>query len=336
MASILQDSLTRDLRSRAFANLVDDRYRVDATPILVYWLERPGGQVGPCPESALPYLRWQFDLTSPFWQKLLAHAQAGTTRDLIRTGIRLHATRGTPRALVDLLAALGWPDSTIQEGQDSWGGTYWPADQGWAAVRINLGQIRPVDRPDVIAWDATTQYQIGDLVTFPGVAGSFFVATLPSLDVQPFYDLVSEVPSMDYLRDVATLRTWHWLESSEFRVPSLDDIDLLIEAFEFIAPRRCILDRILASLPGIEDSSQNEHDAFSIGTIAVDPFVDAEGYTTELFVGPIDGLTDSEEWAPTYDGSYDHDRAITYAGELVGDSDILYVGGVLAVEGGSL
>jgi hypothetical protein len=51
----------------------------------------------------------------------------------------------TPQALLNALTQLGYPKAVIQEGQNSWGGTQWPANQGWAVFRvlINLATVPP-------------------------------------------------------------------------------------------------------------------------------------------------------------------------------------------------
>ncbi|MGH7932263.1 MAG: phage tail protein [Candidatus Binataceae bacterium] len=56
-------------------------------------------------------------------------------RALLRLAIPLHRTRGTPYAIKAALASLGWASVTLLEGQASWGGSTYPASQGWAIFR---------------------------------------------------------------------------------------------------------------------------------------------------------------------------------------------------------
>lgn len=57
-------------------------------------------------------------------------------RALILLSTQLHSIMGTKGALQEALSGLGYPDAQILEGQNSWGGTSWPASQGWAVFRI--------------------------------------------------------------------------------------------------------------------------------------------------------------------------------------------------------
>lgn len=130
---------------------------LDLTPLLVYRIES-------VPDGALPFLAWQFDVLSPLWQLVAPTAVSidaltgidsltdidtlSTTdgpdeglstqaqRALLESAIELHRTRGTPWAIKRALGALGWSKVEIAEGQDGWGGTAYPADQGWAVFRV--------------------------------------------------------------------------------------------------------------------------------------------------------------------------------------------------------
>ena len=65
-------------------------------------------------------------------------------RALLKIAIPLHRVRGTPYAVKQALAALGFPGATLEEGQQHWvtrrerlrPGTLWPAAQGWAVFRV--------------------------------------------------------------------------------------------------------------------------------------------------------------------------------------------------------
>jgi Phage tail protein (Tail_P2_I) len=162
----LQPSIN-DVRSRALLALVERLGALDLTPILVY-------RIDSVPEGALLLLAWQFDMLAPQWQlgaelgegidalsdiDLLSDvdtlsspgSQAGPSdydslRALLKIAIPLHRTRGTPYAIKTALGSLGWTSVTLQEGQGTWGGTSYPASQGWAVFRalINLPSAQTV------------------------------------------------------------------------------------------------------------------------------------------------------------------------------------------------
>lgn len=167
MAQLTIQPSINDLRSQSLLELIERLGQLDLTPILVYRLDS-------VPDSALLLLAWQFDMLAPEWQvgasdsesidaltnidaltdiDTLTSAQdpaatssdASSWRSLLKAAIPLHQTRGTPYAIKTALAALGWSNVTLLEGQSSWNGTAWPANQGWAVFRavINLapGQV---------------------------------------------------------------------------------------------------------------------------------------------------------------------------------------------------
>src|SRR5216683_4438348 len=167
---IIQPSIN-DARSNALLDLVGRLGSLDLTPLLVYRLDST-------PDDALMLLAWQFDILGPEWQlgaptgesvdslkdiDILTNIDSLTStggaaglsdfdslRDLLRAAIPLHRTRGTPYAIKTALAALGWTTITIQEGQNVWGGTSYPASRGWAVFRviINLGPAQGVGDMD--------------------------------------------------------------------------------------------------------------------------------------------------------------------------------------------
>jgi hypothetical protein len=57
-------------------------------------------------------------------------------RALILLSTQLHSIMGTKGALQTALAGLGYPDAQILEGQNSWGGNSYPANEGWAVFRV--------------------------------------------------------------------------------------------------------------------------------------------------------------------------------------------------------
>lgn len=163
-----------DERSRALLELIRRLGAIDLVPLLVY-------RIDSVPESALPYLAWQFDILSPLWQ-MVAPAQSSVDaltnidalididrlieaplygasvenpqvkihRELLKTAIPLHRFRGTPWAIKNALATLGWRDVAIVEGEASWGGNRFPSGQQWAVFRVlvNLDQDDRVSPED--------------------------------------------------------------------------------------------------------------------------------------------------------------------------------------------
>jgi P2-related tail formation protein len=164
-----------DARTQAMMALVGRLGALDLAPILVY-------RIDSAPDGALPFLAWQFDLLSPLWQLAApsavsidaltnidaltdidaltlavspgAPSPTAAQRALLELAIPLHRMRGTPAAIKRALAALGWTNVAIVEGQDAWGGTAYPASEGWALFRIlvNLapGQAVAPGAPDAI------------------------------------------------------------------------------------------------------------------------------------------------------------------------------------------
>jgi hypothetical protein len=156
-----------DVRSRALLGLIERMDQIDLASILVYRLDS-------VPDSALLFLAWQFDLVAPQWQLgsqitesidvlsdvdvltdidtlsstdgISGPSDFDSLRALLKVAIPLHRTRGTPYAIKTALKPLGWSSVTLLEGQASWGGTSYSADEGWAVfqARLNLGSGQAV------------------------------------------------------------------------------------------------------------------------------------------------------------------------------------------------
>ncbi len=153
-----------DTRTQALLVLIARLAALDLTTLLVYRLDS-------VVESALPFLAWQFDILSPLWQLIapvsvgidaltnidlltdvdnliesggLVSAQALTAaqeRALLTSAIPLHRFRGTPWAIKQALAALGWTEVTLHEAQSRWGGDAYPSSQGWAVFRVMINLV---------------------------------------------------------------------------------------------------------------------------------------------------------------------------------------------------
>jgi P2-related tail formation protein len=159
MAQLVIQPSINDERSRALLDLIERMDALDLTPILVYRLDS-------VPDSALLFLAWQFDLVAPQWQlgaqlsesldSLLnidtitnidtlsstggvsGPSDFDSLRALLKVAIPLHRTRGTPFAIKAALKPLGWSNVKLLEGQATWGGTSYPATEGWAVFRAQL------------------------------------------------------------------------------------------------------------------------------------------------------------------------------------------------------
>jgi P2-related tail formation protein len=150
-----------DTRTQALLELISRLAALDLTTLLVY-------RIDSVVDAALPFLAWQFDILSPLWQ-LIAPVALGVDaltnidllidvdnliesgglvaelvlteaaqRELLKSAIALHRFRGTPWAIKQALASLGWTTVSLLEGQTSWGGTTYPANQGWAVFRVMI------------------------------------------------------------------------------------------------------------------------------------------------------------------------------------------------------
>jgi P2-related tail formation protein len=150
-----------DTRTQALLVLIARLAALDLTTLLVY-------RIDSVVASALPFLAWQFDILSPLWQLIAPVAigvdaltnidllidvdnlieagglvtelalTEGAQRDLLKSAIGLHRFRGTPWAIKQALASLGWPTVTLLEGQTSWGGFAYPSSEGWAVFRVMI------------------------------------------------------------------------------------------------------------------------------------------------------------------------------------------------------
>ena len=171
MAELSAAPSINDSRTQALLELIARLADLDLAPLLIY-------RIDSVPAGALPFLAWQFDILSPLWQ-LIAPVAIGVDaltnvdllididnlietggvvsadslteaaqREMLKSAVPLHRFRGTPWAVKQALAALGWTQVSLLEGQSRWGGAAYPASQGWAVFRvmINLvnGQAVPI------------------------------------------------------------------------------------------------------------------------------------------------------------------------------------------------
>lgn len=140
-----------DLRTKSLSGIVRRLGTIDLSPILVYTITS-------APDAALPFLAWQFDMLAPWWQ---IFADGASQRQLIQQAIAFHRFEGTPFALQAIVGHLGFGLATIEEGQASWGGTSWPADEGWAVFRVLISKAQVIPAPnEPTSWDAVTNVDL--------------------------------------------------------------------------------------------------------------------------------------------------------------------------------
>jgi P2-related tail formation protein len=85
------------------------------------------------PPSVLPYLLWELDV----WDIASALEYFGLSQTtIIQNAVYLHQLAGTPQAIIYALGLCGFPNATILEGANSWGGGGYPASQAWAVFRV--------------------------------------------------------------------------------------------------------------------------------------------------------------------------------------------------------
>jgi len=128
MAQLKAQPSIDDARARAHLGIGRRLAALDLVPLLIY-------RIDSVLAAALPFLAWQLDILSPLWQLL---APSTSQRGFIKRSVELHRFLGTPFAIKTALKILGWPQAEILEGQDKWGGTQYPSNQGWAVVRIRI------------------------------------------------------------------------------------------------------------------------------------------------------------------------------------------------------
>lgn len=303
MAELQLPPSVRDLRGVAIEAIANRMAQIDLSPILIY-------RIASVPAAALPFLAWQFDVADEMFALLSPGADQ---RQLIQNTVPLKAKVGTPYALKKALTSLGWPNATILEGQDSWGGTSWPASQGWAVCRIVIPmQDRGVE--DFLPWDPTLNYSAGAAVTF---RGNYFLATAPAAagTIPQFNDLDS-VPHIDALSDLDTLvqAPWQLVNPDDLLQPvTAAQIAQIVAAFYYFAPARCWLDSVVFLAPPITDALAMT-DTTSAGPVdSMLPMGDMVSLTLPTFVDPILN-------AVLYDAEFDY-SGVTYADVLVGITD---------------
>jgi Phage tail protein (Tail_P2_I) len=232
-----------DSRTQALAALIARLGGLDLTPLLVYRLSST-------PDGALPFLAWQFDVTNALYALLVP---GDDQRAMVGEAIALKRFMGTPYAVKTALKSLGWTAPSILEGQASWGGASWPADQGWAVCRLLL-PLTSRSVGEASGWDSATSYPAGSLVFFNG--NYFWANGAAAPGVVPQFSSIDEVADVDSLGDVDTLTQAPWIMLSPenlARPLGAADLAAAIAAFHFFAPARCWLDGVWFLVPPLLD-----------------------------------------------------------------------------------
>jgi hypothetical protein len=136
-----------DVRTQALLSLSARLGNLDLTQLLVYVIAN-------VPSTALPFLAWQFDVLSPFWQLL---KPGSSQAQLIQQSISLHRVLGTPYAITTAISNLGWNVPIILEGQNSWGGNTYPSNEGWAVFRVYISKTTLDGQPISVSSPEETQ-----------------------------------------------------------------------------------------------------------------------------------------------------------------------------------
>lgn len=172
-SSLSAASSINDVRTKAHLVLGQRLGGIDLSPLLIYTFQNT-------PDSALPFLAWQFDVLAPWWQLLTGPE---SQLQLIQQAIALHRYKGTVYAIEAVLSALGFGFLTIQEGQESWGGMSFSADQGWAVYRVSVSKADVVlADPQPASWDGVTDVDlllsVDDIEQATSITGMIVMATI--------------------------------------------------------------------------------------------------------------------------------------------------------------
>lgn len=236
-------SSINDLRTQAHMQLSARLESLDLTPLLIYTLSTN------IPTSIQPYLIWQYDMMIP---GVPMQALGMSALQVIQSALPLHKISGTPGSITQALGLCGFPGVTILEGQDSWGGTAYPASQGWAVFRVNLGTAG--------AGNIFSQAVAG---LINGSNENFTIPAIPATNsLRMFYNGLLLRPTTDFSNSGTGVTTTFApltdeVLSSAFRTTPLtsDIIDQLTIIINFFKAARCVLDSIVSTFPDFFDAA---------------------------------------------------------------------------------
>jgi hypothetical protein len=315
----LPDSIS-DLRAQWIEALHNRVAQIDLSPLLVY-------DIANVPASVLPYLAWQFDVLSPLWGLLAPSGTDATSAQvaLLQAAIPLHRTRGTPSSILTALATLGFADAILQEGQNSWGGTSWPANEGWAVCRIVIPVVEAPTAP--VAWTPAGPWPAGAVVSYEGYI--FVALAAVEAGLAPIYPDIDSVTDWAALTSEAPLVPWPWLifngssvVGDQFATPTAAQLAQIIAAFEFFAPARCWLDGVWLQLPAITGDvvTISEYPVVIAisGVISGDFMTVADdGMSISVTLAPY---VENLAWTPDFSRRWQY-AGFTYADQPIGITD---------------
>jgi P2-related tail formation protein len=233
-----------DLRTAAHMVLSARLESLDLTPLLIYTL---GTNI---PTSILPYLIWQYDMMIPG----VAMVGLGVTPlAVVQNALPLHKIMGTPASIINALALCGYAGVTLSEGQASWGGSSYPASQGWAVFRVNIPGIAEgalFDQPVTGLIDSANTH--------------FTISSTPDTNsLRMFYNgqLLRPVVDFSNVGTAITTNTFAPLTgetlSAAFRTSGVSPINMgyATTIVNFFKPARCLLDSITSSYPEFFDAN---------------------------------------------------------------------------------
>ena len=233
----------------------------DLSPVLV-------NRLASVPASALPFLAWEWDILSPEWLLISGSLDPDDPvtpdgwRALLEAAIPLHQQAGTAGAIKKALAALGWPSIQILEGQDSWGGSAYPSDQGWAVCRLFV--TAPGDST-VPIYDVDDSYAAGSQVAYNG--NIFLAEAAVAAGIVPQFTSFADITDPSLITDIDNLVQTPWVLQGP--VPgdlsiTPQDVLKITTAFNFFKPVRVLLDSVWVVMPGWADDAPTPTDQFSI------------------------------------------------------------------------
>ncbi|MGH7099397.1 MAG: phage tail protein [Stellaceae bacterium] len=196
--------------------------KIDLSPLLVY-------TISGAPASALPFLAWQFDISSPFYALLTGNE---SQVQLIQQAIAIHRYHGTPYAIGAILNALGFPVTTILEGQASWGGSSWPADEGWAVFRVQVLKETGAQTTYPASWDVLT-----NLDTLSDIDALEEAGDLTPVAVTAMTEAIA-VAAINFFKPTRSWLDSLWFVEPPIREPALTVTDFLtVVASNYIQER---------------------------------------------------------------------------------------------------
>ncbi len=165
-----------DSRTQALLKLIARLADLDLTPMLVYRID----------SDALTNVDLLIDIDNLIETGGMVSAGSLTEaaqREMLKSAVPLHRFRGTPWAVKEALAALGWTQVSLLEGQSRWGGAVYPASQGWAVFRVMIDLVdgQPVPSGVVLTAAAAVKF----FKPARAWLDSIWFVTPPASDVAP-------------------------------------------------------------------------------------------------------------------------------------------------------